>query len=77
MVNHMVPVGHANAMLEVGVIGGIAYCIMFRLLFWNSCKLSLSADMNQKEGRVHFVVAISVMTCLFIGAQRLQPDLSL
>lgn len=76
-VNYPISVGYANAMLESGVIGGVAYLLMFGLLGWQALKLSLSVDMNQYEGRVCFAVAIAVMVVLFIGLQRQQPDLSL
>lgn len=76
-VGYPVSVGYANAMLEAGVVGGIAYCIMFGLLFWTALKLSLLVDLKKTEGRVCFVVAVSVMILVFMGAQRQQPDLSL
>jgi len=76
-VDYPISVGYAVAMLESGIIGGIAYCAMFALLGWKALKLSLSVDMDQQEGRVHFVVAITVLILLFMGLQRQQPDLSL
>ncbi|MDQ6955152.1 MAG: hypothetical protein Q9M20_06875, partial [Mariprofundaceae bacterium] len=76
-VNYPISVGYAVAMLEAGVIGGVAYCAMFGLLFWKAFKLCLSVDMTQYEGQVRFAVAVAVMIVLFMGLQRQQPDLSL
>ncbi len=76
-VNYPISVGYANAMLESGVIGGLAYLLMFGVLGWQALKFSLAANINDNEGKVNFVVALTVMIILLMGFQRQQPDLSM
>lgn len=76
-VNDSISVGYAVAVLEAGIIGGIFYLLFFAIVGWLALKTITNRHNNAYEDRIRTVVALSVFSVLVMGAQRIQPDLSL
>ncbi|BBN59003.1 hypothetical protein [Hydrogenovibrio marinus] len=75
-VNYAIAIGFANAALEAGFMGGVFYIIMFLILacmvyvkIWKMAKFSTDEKMI-------IAIGLSVLTCIVMGLQRQQPDLS-
>ncbi len=75
-VEYPVAVGFANAALESGVAGGLFYCLMFILLTGFALKQVWGCSGRVRYSRVQLVVSLSVLSCIFMGLQRQQPDIS-
>lgn len=76
-VNNSISIGYVVAALEAGVVGGLFYICLFSIMGWLALKAIITSSHESFEERVKLVVALSVCTVLVMGAQRIQPDLSL
>ncbi len=72
-----ISVGYANVFADIGVIGGILYSIACVLLAYMAirCVLGLHAG-SRVNASAASALGLSVLTCLFFGLQREQPDAS-
>ncbi|WP_196799869.1 hypothetical protein, partial [Mariprofundus ferrooxydans] len=75
-VNYAIAVGYANAALESGVLGGICYVLMFLLLTWFAIKMIWNSSLPADDNKVRIAIGLSALTCILMGMQRQQPDLS-
>lgn len=76
-VNNSISVGYAVAAAEAGVVGGTLYLCFFVIMGWLAMKAIVNTNIDSFEGQIKIVVALSVCAALVMGAQRIQPDLSL
>ncbi len=76
-VNNSISVGYMVAVLEAGIVGGILYLCLFAIMGLLALKMIVTSNNESFDERVKVVVALSVCTVLVMGAQRIQPDLSL
>lgn len=76
-VNNSISVGYAVAVLESGIVGGFFYLTLFALMGWLALKTILFSKNESFDERIMMAVALSVCSVLAMGAQRIQPDLSL
>jgi hypothetical protein len=75
-VNNSISVGYAVAALEAGIVGGILYFCLFCLMGVMAVIMIWRLSDDGYENRVKMAVALSVCSVLYMGAQRIQPDLS-
>ena len=74
-----ISVGYANVFADTGILGGTLYALMFSLFGLLALKIALGLDreISQRiEGKAAIAWSLSVLTCLFFGLQREQPDAS-
>ncbi len=76
-VGNSISVGYLIAAAESGVIGGICYIMTFVVIGWLALILIRRADVHQIGGVETIAVALSVCGILAMGAQRMQPDMSM
>ena len=70
-------VGYAVPVLESGIVGGLLYLCLFSIMGWLAIKTVTSSSFGSFDERVEVVVALSVCAVLAMGAQRIQPDVTL
>ncbi len=75
-VDYAIAVGYANAALEGGVVGGILYLFMFLLLTRFSVQALLASFRSYPEHLEMLAIGMSVLSCVIMGIQRQQPDIS-
>jgi len=75
-VDYAIAVGFANAALESGVMGGVFYIIMFLSLAWMVCDRIWQITDFSVDDKMLIAIGLSVLTCIVMGLQRQQPDLS-
>jgi len=75
-VNNSISVGYVVAILEAGIVGGLFYICLFAIMAWLALSMFINSNDNSIESRVRHAVSLSICTVLFMGAQRIQPDLS-
>lgn len=76
-VKNSISVGYAVSALEAGVVGGVLYLCLFAIMGWLALSEIVTSKNESFEERVRVVVALTVGSVLVMGAQRIQPDLSL
>jgi hypothetical protein len=76
-IKNSISVGYFVAFLEAGVVGGILYLTLFLILGWLSLRIIITLKDDSFEAQVAIVTALSVVSIIVMGAQRIQPDLSL
>jgi len=69
--------GFVVAVLEAGVVGGLLYLCLFAIMGWLAIKTIIITNTGSFDERVKVVVALSVCAVLVMGAQRIQPDITL
>lgn len=69
--------GYVVAVLEAGVVGGLFYLSFFAIMGWLAIKTIITTDTISFDERVKVVIALSVCAVLVMGAQRIQPDITL
>lgn len=72
-----ISVGYANVFADAGVIGGLLYCLAALLLAYMAmgCVLGRNAGPRANTSAL-CALGLAVLTCLFFGLQREQPDAS-
>lgn len=70
-------VGYVVAVLESGIVGGFLYMCLFTIMGWLAFKTIITTKMDSFDERVRIVIALSVCSVLVMGAQRIQPDITL
>jgi len=69
--------GYVVAILEAGIVGGLLYLCLFAIMGWLAIKAIVFTAIYSFDDRVMVVVALSVCSVLVMGAQRIQPDITL
>ena len=74
--NHSIAVGFMSAIINAGIFGGVFYLVFFAALFFKACSIILFCLRTDNTRNLPFIFALSTLTLLFMGLQRIQPDMS-
>lgn len=74
-----ISVGYANVFADSGILGGSLYLLAFLLMGYEATKGALGKLVSISDAQLSssvVAIGLSVLTCLFFGLQREQPDAS-
>ena len=77
-VNNAIAVGYINASVDAGLLSGLSYCLAFSILIFLAVKKlkSLSICKEDDKSSIELAISCSLLSILFMGFQRMQPDQS-
>jgi hypothetical protein len=73
---HSIAVGFIIAIIDAGIFGGVFYLVFFAALFFKAFSIMLFSLRTDNTRNLSFIFALSTLTVLFMGLQRIQPDMS-
>lgn len=74
-----ISVGYANVFADTGIIGGVFYVLAFLLLGYEALRAvsgKYGASLDDEVSNAVVALGLVVLTCVFFGLQREQPDAS-
>ncbi len=71
-----IAVGFVIAIIDAGIFGGAFYLVFFAALFFKACSIMLFCLRTDNTRNLPFIFALSTLTVLFMGLQRIQSDMS-